>query len=151
MMIHVAISEDDFNLTEHYEAVRGLGDCGAVVAFVGQVRDDDHLATSLTLECYLPMAQQVLHNIAQQACVKFDLSAVRIVHRIGVLAQNAQIVLVLVAAGHRKSAFEAAQFIMDVLKTEAPFWKKISNAHGEQWVEAKDTDEQASKRWQYVL
>jgi molybdopterin synthase catalytic subunit len=151
MVIEVMIGESDFDLAEHYEAVRGLSRCGAVVAFVGQVRDDDALATTLTLECYLPMARQVLQSIAQQARVDFDLSAVRIVHRVGVLAQNAQIILVLVAAGHRKNAFEAAQFIMDVLKTEAPFWKKISNAHGEQWIQAKSSDEQASKRWQYVL
>ena len=123
---------------------------GAVVSFVGQVRDlndGDHVA-AMTLEHYPGMTEKSLSGIVEQAVARWSIADALIVHRVGKLKPLDQIVLVLVASAHRKDAFAACEFMMDLLKTEAPFWKKEQTPNGERWVEAKDSDDQAKNRWQ---
>lgn len=121
---------------------------GAVVTFTGLVRSNAHNPiTSLTLEHYPPLAQAQLENFANQAAKRFDLLKVTIIHRFGKMLPNEPIVQVMTLAPHRRAAFEGAEFIMDFLKTDAPFWKKETGANGEIWVEAKAYDDDAKDRW----
>ncbi|HPH05762.1 MAG TPA: molybdopterin synthase catalytic subunit MoaE [Methylotenera sp.] len=123
---------------------------GAVVSFVGYVRDlSDNVAISqLTLEHYPEMTEKALENIIQQAKSRWPIFDALVIHRVGTLKVCEQIVLVAVSAAHRGDAFKACEFIMDYLKTEAPFWKKETSSKGEFWVEAKDSDELAREKWQ---
>lgn len=127
----------------------GQGDIGAIVSFVGQVRDinDGNAIHTLTLEHYPPMTEKALAKIEAEAKSRWDLIDILIIHRIGSLQPQDQIVLVLVASAHRGDAFSACEFIMDYLKTSAPFWKKESTSQGERWVEAKLSDDAAKERW----
>jgi molybdopterin synthase catalytic subunit len=127
----------------------GRSDIGAVVSFVGLVRGESHgeKLTSMTLEHFPGMTERELTRIADEAKARWQLNGVVVVHRIGELKPGERIVLVVTAAGHRQSAFEAAEFLMDFLKTRAPFWKRELRASGEHWVEARGSDDEAAARW----
>lgn len=124
-------------------------DAGAIVSFVGVVRGESHgeKLVSMTLEHFPGMTERELERIAKEARSRWSLQGVSIVHRVGELRPGERIVLVVTAAAHRRTAFEAAEFLMDYLKTRAPFWKRELRASGEHWVEARDSDEEAAARW----
>ncbi len=141
---------EDFDLRqEHQQLIQNDHGIGAVVAFIGMVRDlnlaDDVVA--LELEHYPGMTEKSLTNIAQQAEKRWSLQAARIVHRVGKMYPGDQIVLVLTASAHRGDAYEANTFMMDYLKTEAPFWKKEWTPEGPRWIEARESDDSAVARW----
>ncbi len=122
---------------------------GAAVTFTGLVRSSpDEPIISLTLEYYPPLAREQLSRIANNAVERFDLLAVTIIHRFGQMLPGEPIVQVMSLAAHRSAAFEGAEFIMDFLKTDAPFWKKQLGKTGQTWVEAKSRDDHARDRWQ---
>jgi molybdopterin synthase catalytic subunit len=147
----VRVQIDDFDVGAELNAMRlSNPNIGAVVSFIGQVRDlndGDNVAT-MSLEHYPGMTEKSLAGIIEQAQARWQVADALIVHRVGVLKPLDQIVLVLVASVHRKDAFLACEFMMDYLKTEAPFWKKEQTPSGERWVEAKASDDQAKSRWQ---
>ncbi|MFK7754771.1 MAG: molybdenum cofactor biosynthesis protein MoaE [Sedimentitalea sp.] len=120
---------------------------GAVVSFTGVVRDDTGTLAAMEIEHYPGMTEAALTEIAEQACARWSLKDVTVIHRYGRLEPGAQIMMVATAAPHRKAAFEAADFLMDYLKSRAPFWKKEITADGADWVAAKEADETALKRW----
>jgi molybdopterin synthase catalytic subunit len=124
-------------------------DIGAVVSFVGLVRGESHGETlvNMTLEHFPGMTERELERIEREARARWTLDDVVVVHRIGELKPGERIVLVVTAAAHRSAAFEAAEFLMDYLKTRAPFWKRELRASGEQWVEARGSDDEAAARW----
>ena len=124
-------------------------DIGAVVSFVGQVRDmnEGNQVSQLALEHYPGMTEKALEAIVEQAKSRWDIFDVLVIHRVGTLNPADQIVLVAVSSAHRGEAFKACEFVMDYLKTEAPFWKKEITPSGERWVEAKSTDDAARERW----
>ena len=124
-------------------------DIGAVVSFIGQVRDlngGDNVS-SLTLEHYPEMTEKALLAIVEKAKVNWHIFDALVIHRVGLLKPTEQIVLVAVTSAHRGEAFHACEFIMDYLKTEAPFWKKEQGAFGERWIDAKASDINAKLRW----
>ncbi len=123
---------------------------GAVVSFIGQVRDinDGSGVSAMHLEHYPGMTEKSLEAIVLQAKQRWDVVDILVIHRIGDLQPSDQIVLVVVSSAHRKEAFMACEFVMDYLKTEAPFWKKELTPTGERWVDAKATDDAAKARWQ---
>jgi len=147
----VKIQLEDFDLTTEIQQLRqGHKDIGAVVAFVGTVRDlnQGDEVVALELEHYPNMTEKALENIRQQAHQRWSLEASLIIHRIGKMYPTDQIVLVATASRHRENAFYAAHFIMDYLKTQAPFWKKETLPNGEtRWVDARISDQEAQKRW----
>ena len=120
---------------------------GAVVTFMGKVRSFENQVISLTLEHYPKMTEKVLGNIIHQARDRWSINRVALVHRVGKINVNESIVFVGVSSAHRSDAFAATEFIMDVLKNEAPFWKKEQTGNGENWVEAKQSDVNALKKW----
>lgn len=122
---------------------------GALVSFVGLMRDMNagEAVTAMTLEHYPGMTEKALGKIVEEAQGRWELQAVRVVHRVGRLSPLDPIVLVAVASRHRGEAFRACEFIIDYLKTRAPFWKKESTASGERWVQARDSDQEAESRW----
>ena len=124
-------------------------DVGAVVSFIGQVRDynEGDTVSQLSLEHYPGMTEKALAAIVAQAQSRWDIFDTLIIHRVGTLQPLDQIVLVAVSGAHRGEAFKACEFIMDALKTEAPFWKKEVTASGERWLEAKESDDVARERW----
>ncbi len=128
----------------------GVNNIGALVSFVGQVRDinDGDAINMLTLEHYPAMTEKTLAAIEIEAKTRWDIIDTLIIHRIGTLKPLDQIVLVAVTSAHRGEAFSACEFIMDFLKTSAPFWKKETTDQGEHWVEAKLSDDAATARWQ---
>ena len=147
----VRVQTQDFDVgNEVSDLHNARQDIGAVVSFVGYVRDlNDNVAISqLTLEHYPLMTEKALENIIQQAKNRWSIFDALVIHRIGTLKAGDQIVLVAVSGTHRADAFSACEFIMDYLKTEAPFWKKETSSKGEYWVEAKDSDELAREKWQ---
>ncbi|WP_026380972.1 molybdenum cofactor biosynthesis protein MoaE [Afifella pfennigii] len=127
----------------------GRKDVGATVAFTGLCRDEGGTLKALHLEHYPGMAEAEIGRIAEQAAERWQLAGLTAVHRYGRLAPGEPIVLVVAAATHRKAAFEAASFLMDYLKTRAPFWKKEERSDGSkgEWVEAKEADDEAAARW----
>jgi molybdopterin synthase catalytic subunit len=146
----VSIRPDDFDLGAEIAALRvGDGGVGAVCAFVGTVRDrnDGRDVGSLELEHYPGMTESAIEAMIDDAIRRFSIRAARVVHRVGALAPQAQIVLVAVTAAHRGEAFQACQFLMDYLKTQAPFWKKEGGAAGARWVDARVSDDAALARW----
>lgn len=148
--IRIDIQHADFVVGEEYTHLRAsAGDAGAVVFFSGCVRADSESdpVTALELEYYPGMTEKSLQQIARQAAERWPLAGVRVIHRVGRLALGEQIVFVGVAARHRSAAFAAAEYLMDFLKTEAPFWKKEHRASGEVWVEARHSDREAVSRW----
>jgi molybdopterin synthase catalytic subunit len=139
---------EDFNLAKEYASLKVRADnAGGIVMFVGLVRDLPDGLLQMTLEHYPQMTEKALANIIADAKQRWPLQAVRIIHRVGNLQPSDQIVFVGVASAHRAAAFSAAEFIMDYLKTQAPFWKKEKQANGEQWVAAKVSDEDALEKW----
>jgi len=147
----VRVQTEDFDVGVEINTLRRTSpNIGAVVSFVGQVRDlnDGDNVTAITLEHYPGMTEKSLAGIVDQAQARWPIADVLVIHRVGELRPLDQIVLVLVASAHRKDAFAACEFIMDYLKTEAPFWKKEQTPDGERWVEAKDSDDQARSHWQ---
>ncbi len=146
----VRVQTEDFDLSTEVARLRaGRADIGAVVTFVGTVRDinqGDTVAT-LELEHYPGMTEKALNEIRDEAHRRWHLENSLIIHRVGPLQPQDQIVLVATASRHRQDAFEAAQFIMDYLKTRAPFWKKEQTPDGPRWVDARDSDRAAAERW----
>jgi molybdopterin synthase catalytic subunit len=122
-------------------------DIGAVVSFTGLVRDDSGALDHMLIEHYPGMTERAIGQIVDEAVQRWSLGDVRVIHRYGVLRPGDQIMMVATAARHRVAAFEAAEFLMDYLKSRAPFWKKEVNADGSEWVAAKDEDEDALSRW----
>ena len=150
MAARVEIREGDFDLAAEVASLRqGDGGVGAVVAFVGTVRDrnDGVEVATLELEHYPGMTEAAIEAMVDEATRRFEVRAVRVVHRVGVLAPLAQIVLVAVTAAHRWQAFQACEFLMDYLKTQAPFWKKEAGPDGVRWVDARVADDAALARW----
>ena len=145
----IIVSEDDFDVGAELKAMSADShDIGAVVSFTGLVRDmASEPITSLTLEHYPPMTISELERITADATARWPLNAITVIHRHGELFPGDQIVLVATASAHREAAFESAAYIMDFLKSNAPFWKKEKTPDGESWVEAKDKDDDALKKW----
>ena len=146
----VSIREADFDLAAEVAALRaGDGGVGAVVAFVGTVRDRSAGAAinALELEHYPGMTERAIEAMIDEAHRRFDIRAARVIHRVGVLAALDQIVLVVVGSAHRGEAFQACEFLIDYLKTQAPFWKKEHGPHGAHWVDARVADDAALARW----
>lgn len=145
----IKVQQDDFDVTEINRQMLGeRSDVGAITSFVGLVRDlpGSGLQT-MTLEYYPGMTEKSLTAIVEKAQQRWNIIDCAIVHRVGDLKPSDQIVLVSVLSAHRRDAFSACEFIMDYLKTEAPFWKKETDSRSSQWVEAKNTDDQAKNRW----
>lgn len=147
--VRVAIVSEPLDITSEIERVTaGRGDIGAVVTFTGLCRDEDGRLEALELEHYPGMAEAEVTRIAEQAAGRWDISDVTILHRHGKVKPGEVIVLVVTASKHRHAAFESAAFIMDFLKTHAPFWKKEHTAAGAvNWVSAKRSDDDAEERW----
>ncbi|MFC3713440.1 molybdenum cofactor biosynthesis protein MoaE [Sphingoaurantiacus capsulatus] len=146
-MIDVRVQADDFDPGAEIERLHaGRGDIGAVASFTGLVRGGDIVA--MTLEHYPGMTERQLRAIADDAATRWPLDGIVIVHRHGRLLPGERIVLVAVASSHRAAAFEACAFLMDWLKTQAPFWKREESDEGDRWVEAKVSDDAAAARWQ---
>lgn len=152
----ITIQTEDFDVGDEYQSLReAAGDVGAIITFTGLVRElyagkengDEKIAT-LYLEHYPGMTEKSLQAIEEDANAKWHLLATRIIHRVGELKPQDQIVFVGAASAHRQAAFDAAQYMMDYLKSNAPFWKKQSSESGSQWVESRQSDSEALKRWQ---
>ena len=147
----IRVQTEDFDVGAEMAALRaGNSKIGAVAAFVGLVRDvnDGAGVSTLTLEHYPAMTQKALVEIVDQAKTRWEVIDATVIHRVGQLMPTDQIVLVLVASGHRGDAFQACEYIMDFLKTSAPFWKKESTIDGDRWVVARESDDAAASRWQ---
>ncbi|MBT3791031.1 MAG: molybdenum cofactor biosynthesis protein MoaE [Alphaproteobacteria bacterium] len=146
----IRVQAEDFDLGAEMDALTGSRkDIGAVVNFIGKVRDlDDGALSAMTLEHYPGMTEKMLADIEAQANTRWELQETLIIHRYGRLEPGEQIVLVITASAHRQSAFEACAFLMDWLKTKAPFWKLEESDKGRSWVEAKQADNDAADRWQ---
>jgi molybdopterin synthase catalytic subunit len=146
----ISVQTEDFDAGAEIEHLMGEGGAvGAVVSFTGVVRggpENDPLI-SMTLEHYPGMTERELTQIEAEAHGRWSLSGVLIVHRVGTLKPGERIVLVVTAAAHRAEAFAAAEFLMDYLKTRAPFWKRETRASGTRWIDAKDSDDAAAARW----
>jgi len=140
--MRVSVQQEDFNLGEEVKEISANPKVGAVASFVGLVRD-----VPMTLEHYPGMTERAIQKIVDEAKTRWQVMDCSVIHRYGALQPNDQIVLVAVASGHRGDAFAACEFIMDYLKTQAPFWKKEQSAGGARWVEAKATDDKAAERW----
>ena len=146
----VSVQFKDFDVSQELDGLRsGKASVGAVVCFVGTVRDmnENETISEMELEHYPGMTEKILQNIVDEAKERFPLQGVRVIHRIGILKPMDQIVLAAVAAMHRTDAFSACAFIMDHLKVQTPLWKREQRASGSHWVKAKEADEQAAKRW----
>jgi len=146
----VRVQTGDFDIGEEIARLR-VGDrgVGAIASFIGTVRDvsDATTITGLTLEHYPGMTEAALDEIVAEARQRFDIRDALVVHRVGALVPGDQIVLVVVTGAHRDAAFDACEFVMDWLKTRAPFWKKERLPDGERWVEARASDDEAAQRW----
>jgi molybdopterin synthase catalytic subunit len=146
--MQISVQEADFDSAAEAQALtQGRTDIGAVVTFEGRVRADDGLI-ALTLEHYPGMTETEIARHVAAAQARWPLTGVRVIHRIGRLAPGARIVLVITASAHRQGAFEAAEFLMDYLKTRAPFWKQEYYGDSARWVDAKADDLDAARRWQ---
>ncbi|NML46018.1 molybdopterin synthase catalytic subunit MoaE [Ramlibacter sp. G-1-2-2] len=146
----VSIQTQDFDLSAEVEALRRADKgVGAVCSFVGTVRDrNDGLPVSaMELEHYPGMTEKAIEAMVDEAFKRFDLRGVRVIHRVGPLQVQDQIVLVAVTSSHRGQSFQACEFLMDYLKTQAPFWKKETTPEGERWVDARVADDAALARW----
>lgn len=146
----IRIQREDFDVAAEIAGLtEGRADIGAVVTFSGLCRDEQGALSALELEHYPGMAEAEIGRIAAQALDRWPLQGLTVIHRHGKIAPGENIVLVVAASSHRQAAFEAANFLMDYLKSRAPFWKKEHRADGSQggWVEAKEADDQAADRW----
>ena len=146
----VTVQAADFDLGAEVAALRaGDAAIGAVAAFIGTVRDrhDGQGVTAMELEHYPGMTERSIEAMIDAAMQRFDIRRVRVIHRIGRLLPQDQIMMVAVASAHRGQAFQACEFLMDYLKTQAPFWKKESTPTGARWVDARSSDDAAMARW----
>ncbi|USD37434.1 MULTISPECIES: molybdopterin synthase catalytic subunit MoaE [Ferrimonas] len=143
------VQTQDFCVADEYARLADNPACGAVVTFVGKVRDfgDNQGVTNMVLEHYPGMTEAVLTQIEQEARQRWPLDEVTIIHRVGPLTLSDQIVFIGVSSAHRKAAFAASEYLIDFLKTRAPFWKKEQTDAEAHWVEAKDSDQQAAEMW----
>lgn len=149
--MRVSVQTEDFDVGAEINRIRaGKPQIGAIATFTGLVRDinDDANVSGMTLEHYPGMTEKALAAIMQEAAARWQIDDALIIHRIGELRPLDQIVLVIVASGHRQEAFAACEFMMDYLKTQAPFWKKENTPDGARWVDAKASDDAAAGRWQ---
>jgi molybdopterin synthase catalytic subunit len=148
--VTIRIQEADFDVAREISALTsGRSDIGAVVSFNGICRgsEDGTAIAALTLEHYPGMAEAEITRHAETAMSRWELSGIRVIHRVGRIAPGENIVLVVTASKHRQAAFEAAEFLMDYLKSNAPFWKRAEAADGASWIEARDHDDAAAARW----
>jgi molybdopterin synthase catalytic subunit len=146
----VRVQEADFDTGRELDALtKGRADVGALASFVGLVRDENDGSTvrGMSLEHYPGMTEKALEDICSQAMQRWRLIDALVIHRVGALRPGDRIVLVGVTSAHRGDAFEACEFIMDYLKTRAPFWKREETPQGARWVEARDSDDAAAGRW----
>ncbi|TPI79884.1 molybdenum cofactor biosynthesis protein MoaE [Mesorhizobium sp. B2-8-9] len=146
----IRIQREDFDVAAEIAGLaKGRTDIGAVVTFSGLCRDEQGALSALELEHYPGMAEAEIGRIAAEAAGRWPLQGLTVIHRHGKIAPGENIVLVVAASSHRQAAFEAANFLMDYLKSRAPFWKKEHRADGSEggWVEAKEADDQAADRW----
>ncbi|ANQ84731.1 molybdenum cofactor biosynthesis protein E [Azoarcus olearius] len=146
----ISVQEEDFDVGAEIDALTaGRVDVGAVASFVGLVRDANEGSgvSAMTLEHYPGMTEQALADIVAEAEARWRLNAVRVIHRYGRLVPGDRIVFVAVAGAHRGEAFAACEFIMDYLKTRAPFWKREETPQGARWVDAREGDDAAAARW----
>ena len=150
MTARVTIQAGDFDVAAEMAALRrddrGVG---AICSFVGTVRDrnDGSDVSAMELEHYPGMTEKAIEGMIDEACRRFDIRGARVIHRVGPLQVQDQIVLVLVTSSHRGQSFQACEFLMDYLKTQAPFWKKERTPAGERWVDARVADDAALARW----
>jgi molybdopterin synthase catalytic subunit len=146
----IRVQTEDFDITAlNRELLAGRSDVGAIASFIGLVRDlDGDPLRQMTLEHYPGMTENALRGIAKKAQQRWQIADLGIIHRVGALKPADQIVLVSVLSAHRGDAFAACEFIMDYLKTEAPFWKKEESERGVKWVESRDSDQKALDKWQ---
>ena len=150
MSVRVQIQTEDFDLSEVVAELRASDAAvGAVVSFIGTVRDrnDGAGVSAMELEHYPGMTEGAIEAMIDEAQRRFDIRGARVIHRVGPLLPLDQIVLVAVSSAHRGTAFQACEFIMDYLKTQAPFWKKEQTAEGARWVDARVSDDAAAARW----
>ena len=147
--MRIQVQEEDFDIAEvNREMCKGRSDIGAIASFIGLVRDmPGNRLQKMTLEHYPGMTEKSIGKIVETAQQRWEILDATIIHRVGELKPADQIVLVSVASAHRKAAFAACEFIMDYLKTDAPFWKKETDEQGESWVEAKASDSKARGKW----
>jgi molybdopterin synthase catalytic subunit len=146
----VSIQTEDFDLGAELAALRAQdGRIGALCSFIGTVRDrnDGSAVAAMELEHYPGMTERAIESMIDAAMARFDIYGVRVVHRVGLLQPLDQIVLVLVASAHRGQSFQACEFLMDYLKTQAPFWKKEQTPDGARWVDARSSDDAALAKW----
>ena len=144
----IRVQREDFDIGAEIARLKaGRSDIGAIVTFTGTVRDRDGAVAAMMLEHYPGMTEAELSRVEAEACARWPLQASLIVHRYGALKPGDNIVLVATASEHREAAFEAARFLMDYLKTSAPFWKREDGPSGARWVEAEARDETATARW----
>lgn len=146
----VSIQTADFDAGQEQARLRaGDGRVGAVCTFLGTVRDRNggDAVSSMELEHYPGMTEQAIEAMIDQAMARFDIIAVRVIHRVGLLQPTDQIVWVGVSSAHRGQSFQACEFLMDYLKTQAPFWKKEQTPTGAHWVDARESDDAALARW----
>ncbi len=147
----VRVQTADFDVAREIAALRaGDARVGAVASFIGTVRDvnDAAAVSTMTLEHYPGMTEKALEAIVAEARARFDILDALVIHRVGALQPTDQIVLVAVTSAHRGDAFDACRFVMDYLKTRAPFWKKEATADGARWVDARVSDDAAAARWE---
>lgn len=149
-MATIRIQAEDFDAAAAAAALTaGRNDVGAVVTFTGRCRSEDNTLAALELEHYPGMAEEEIARVAAEAERRWPLQGTIVIHRYGRIRPGENIVLVVTASSHREAAFEAASFLMDYLKTQAPFWKKEIRADGSEggWVDAKEADDQAMEKW----
>ncbi|PNK63532.1 MULTISPECIES: molybdopterin synthase catalytic subunit MoaE [Pantoea] len=149
MATQIRVGAAPFSMADEYAWLSTSDADGAVVTFTGKVRNHNlgDSVAALTLEHYPGMTEKALHEIVDEARSRWPLQRVSVIHRIGELFPGDEIVFVGVTSAHRGSAFAAAEFIMDYLKTRAPFWKREATEQGDRWVDARDSDHQAAQRW----
>ncbi|AZI50379.1 molybdopterin synthase catalytic subunit MoaE [Pantoea agglomerans] len=149
METQIRVGPAPFDMAEAYRWLAACDEDGAVVTFTGKVRNHNlgNDVAALTLEHYPGMTEKALQEIVDAARERWPLQRVTVIHRVGELFPGDEIVLVGVTSAHRGSAFSAAEFIMDYLKTRAPFWKREATEQGDRWVDARDSDHQAAQRW----
>ncbi|MFC0323833.1 molybdopterin synthase catalytic subunit MoaE [Gallibacterium melopsittaci] len=149
--IQIHVQSEPFDQNKIYQWTAALPETGATVLFIGKVRDMNlgDSVSGLYLEHYPAMTKKALREIADQAAARWQLQRIYIVHRVGQLYTGDEIVAVAVSSAHRGSAYQANEFIMDFLKTKAPFWKKETTQQGDRWLESRASDDDAAERWQH--
>ncbi|RWR02156.1 molybdopterin guanine dinucleotide biosynthesis protein MoaE [[Pantoea] beijingensis] len=150
METRIRVGHEKFSMGEEYQWLAACDEDGAVVTFTGKVRNHNlgDNVSALTLEHYPGMTEKALTDIVEAARQRWPLQRVTVIHRIGELFPGDEIVMVGVTGAHRSTAFAAAEFIMDYLKTRAPFWKREATPQGDRWVDSRDSDKQAAARWE---